>query len=308
MTTATIIVGTRGSALALRQTQEVVERLQRVHSSLDLHVRVIRSSGDRRANAPLDVLGRGAFVQELEQALLRGEVDLVVHSLKDLPTEQPPGLVVAAVTERADPRDALVDRWRLPLRELPPGVRIGSSSPRRAAQLLALRPDIQVPPIRGNVDTRLRKAVGPDYDGVVLAVAGLARAGLLEHVAEYLPLDVCLPAPGQGALAVEARSGDSELIALLRFIEHTPTRVAVEAERGFLRALGGGCRVPVAAYARLEGESLELTGMVSTESGREMHKASVRWSARDPQGAGRELYRRLLEMGAGEMLGVKEQG
>jgi hydroxymethylbilane synthase len=297
-----IIVGSRGSALALRQTEEVVTRLRDLHPEREFVIQTIRTRGDTASEAPLARLGRGIFVKELENALLAGEIDLAVHSLKDLPTLQPRGLTLAAICQRQDPRDALVNRWGVGLMDLPPGARIGTSSPRRVAQLMALRPDIEVLPIRGNVDTRLRKAQGSDYDGAILAVAGLLRMGLDGHIAEYLDPRLFTPAPGQGALAVEAREDDAEALALAAPVEHLPTRLAATAERALLEALGGGCQVPVAAYGQTKGEELELVAMVSQPDGRRLLRTAVRGKASEPREVALEAYRNLLEMGAGEIL------
>ena len=299
-------VGTRGSELALRQTGMVVEALRRLSSDTKFDTVVVRSSGDRQPTTPLTALGRGIFVKELEDALLERRVDLAVHSLKDLPTEGLSGLITLPVLERADPRDVLVDRWKLSLAELPPSARIGTSSPRREAQLRALRPDLTFLSIRGNVETRVAKAESSKYDGAVVAAAGLERLGMTDAVAEYLAPDLCTPAPGQGALAVEVRSEDQELLALARALEHPPTRMAVEAERWVLRAAGGGCQVPLGALATVDdGDSLRLLAAASGPGGSAVYRVSVDWPAGDPEGAGRAAYRALLDRGAGVLLGVE---
>ena len=297
-------VGTRGSNLALRQAELVADALRRHSPGTQFTIEVLRSGGDRQADTPLAVLGRGIFVKELEEALLEGRVDLAVHSLKDLPTDEVPGLTVVLVLERADPRDALVDRWDAPLAELPAGARIGTSSPRREAQLRALRPDLAFSPIRGNVETRLAKAAGPDYDATVVAVAGLVRLGLQHRAAEYLEPDVCAPDPGQGALAVELRVGDAGLLAMVRKLEHRATALAVTAERELLRASGGGCQTPLGALATVHGDSLQLLAAASALDGSMVCRISIERPVADPEAAGRAAYQALLDQGAAPLFGV----
>ena len=227
----------------------------------------LKTEGDR-SNAPLsEIGGAGVFTKAIEDALLAGTVDIAVHSLKDLPPELAPGLAIAAVPERGDVRDALVTRDGVSLDALPAGARIGTGSGRRAVQLRAMRPDLQTAEIRGNVDTRIRKVQSGEYDGAVLAMAGLERLGLTEHIAQIFEAEQMTPAVGQAWLAVEVREDDREAIALVRTIEHWQTRAAVEAERGYLRRLGAGCRLPVGAYAWIDGESLFVQGMVATDDG-----------------------------------------
>jgi hydroxymethylbilane synthase len=251
--------------------------------------------GDRELSRPLPSIGgKGLFTAEIEAALRAGEIDLAVHSLKDLPVEESEGLVIGAVLERADFHDVLVSRHNLPLADLPPQPRIGTSSPRRAAQILAARPDAQIVPIRGNVDTRLRKAASDEYDAIVLAAAGLARLGLEEHVTQRLPLDVMLPAPGQGALAAQCRADDEAILALLRPIHHRPTWAAVTAERAFLDGLGGGCAVPVAAYAAYHEGELALRGLIATPDGKQLVRVTGRGPAEDAVGLGHRLAEEAL--------------
>ncbi|MEW6231530.1 MAG: hydroxymethylbilane synthase, partial [Chloroflexota bacterium] len=287
----TLIVGTRGSALAQWQTRFVIAALKRLAPEMEIELRIIKTAGDQDqarppggsggAQAPLvppaEIGGVGVFTKELENALLAREIDLAVHSLKDLPIADVPEfnsgtsgefnsgtsarLAIAAVLEREDARDCLVSRHGLGLRQLPRGARVGTSSARRSAQLLALRPDLQIVPLRGNVDTRLRKAQSHEYDAVVLAAAGLIRLERTTEITEYLSFDVMLPDPGQGALAVEIRADDAALASLLAQINHPPTRAATTAERAFLRALGGGCRMPIGAYAEVRGDEWRERGL-----------------------------------------------
>ena len=297
-----VLVGTRGSGLALRQTEEVLERLRTLHPGREFHVVTIRTQGDASPNAPLAGLGRGIFVKEIEGAILRGEIDMAVHSLKDMPTALPEGLALGAVCRRGNPRDALVNRWGCRLEELPEGARIGTSSPRRASQLRSLRPDVQVLPIRGNVDTRLRKTRGDDYDGAILATAGLERLGLQDEVAEHLSVNDFVPAPGQGVLAVEVRSDDAGARALLSELEHHETRRSITAERAFLEALGGGCQVPVGAYARCDQDTMILTLYLGSEDGAQAFRTKVRGRAGNPHETALDGYQRLVERGAGALL------
>jgi hydroxymethylbilane synthase len=260
-----LVAGTRGSRLALRQTELVIDALRQAHGDIALNVKEIRTEGDR-SDAPLSVLGgQGVFVKEIEAALLRREIDLAVHSLKDLPPEIPEGLVLAAIPERADPRDALVTRRGAKLAELSSGAKIGTGSARRAVQLRALRPDVEPVEIRGNVETRIRKVDEGRCQGAVLAVAGLERLGLLARASQVLSIEEMVPAVGQGALAVEARTDDEELIELLRPIDHEASRIACEAERAFLERLGAGCRFPAGAYVDVQGETVHVRGLFSYE-------------------------------------------
>ena len=305
--TSTIIVGTRGSDLATRQTGEVTGALLARFPGTETVVQVIRSESDRRSRTPLTALGRGMFVKTLEDALLEGRVDLAVHSLKDLPTEPVPGLTVMPVLERADPRDVLINRWGLPLGKLPAGARIGTSSPRREVQLRSLRPDLRFLPIRGNVETRVAKALGRDYDGVVVAAAGLSRLDLKAEVAEFFSPQVCTPAPGQGALAAELRSGDTQLLKMVKALQHNETATAVEAERWVLRAAGSGCQVPIGALAVVDEATLRLAASCSSGDGSSIFRVELSWPAGDPEGAGKAAYQALLDQGADVVLEARGQ-
>jgi hydroxymethylbilane synthase len=265
----TIRLGTRGSALARWQTEHVRGLLLQAHAHIAAEVVVLTTAGDRALDVPLPAMGgKGAFTFELEQALREGTIDLAVHSLKDLPTAFSDGLVIGAIIERADPGDVLITRSGATLATLPQHASLGTSSRRRAAQLLRQRPDLSILDIRGNVDTRLRKTLDPGgpYDGLVLARAGIERLGIAPEHAERLSADVMLPAPGQGALAVQCRD-DAAILGLVAALNHVPTELAVTAERAYLAALGGGCATPVSALGAVEGDQLSLRGRVTRPDG-----------------------------------------
>ena len=300
-----IKVGTRGSDLALRQTEEVLDALRPIHPDLDFQVVTVRTQGDANPDKPLAGMGLGIFVKEIERLLIGGDLDMAVHSLKDLPTLLPEELVLGALLKRQDPRDVLVNRWNCRLGDLPQGARIGTSSPRRRAQLQNLCPQVTVLPIRGNVDTRLRKAQGEEYDGAVLAAAGLIRLGLTEHVAEYLSAQRFVPPPGQGVLAVEVRADDYSMVDLLRPIDHTETRLAATAERAFLEKLGGGCQIPVGAYARAVEDILLLTVFLSSPDGKKAFRCKVEGLALDPLQLASDAYLAVVERGGGPLLEVE---
>jgi hydroxymethylbilane synthase len=301
METQLMIFATRPSALARWQTQAVIRSLQQAWPSLTCHELVITTRGDRILDRPLpEIGGKGLFTQELEAEILSARVQAAVHSLKDLPVEDAPGLVIGAVPERAEVRDALVSGGGYSLDTLPQGARLGTSSLRRAAQLLAYRPDLRIEALRGNVDTRLRKVQEGLVDAAVLAGAGLVRLGLENHVSQWLSLEVMLPAPGQGALAVQCLQGDPRTLERLSAIEHLPTRLATRAERAFLSALGGGCSVPVAAYAVVSEQSISLQGLVASLDGRQVIRCQAQGS--DPILVGQQAAAQALAMGAGDLL------
>jgi hydroxymethylbilane synthase len=298
-----LMLGTRPSQLARWQTDHVAAALRAAWPDLQTETKIYTTRGDRELKQPLPSIGgKGVFTAEIEAALRAGEVDLAVHSFKDLPIETAEGLTIGAVLERADPHDVLVSRHGLPIEELAADPRIGTSSPRRAAQILAIRPDALIIPIRGNVDTRVRKASGDEYDAIVLASAGLARLGLEERVTQKLPFDVMLPAPAQGALAVQCRVEDEATLALLQAIHHQPTWIAVSAERAFLDGLGGGCALPVAAYASSDGEHVNLQGLVASPDGKRIIRVAGEGLAEDALDLGQRLARQALERGARRLL------
>ena len=295
-------IGARSSPLSLAQAEEVAAPLRQRFPERRFEITTLSTAGDRDRKSSLVSLGRGTFVKEIETALLEGRIDMAVHSAKDVPSDLPDGLTLAGTVPRRDPRDVLIDRWSLPLDELPPGARIGTSSPRRTAQLKARRPDIEMTPIRGNVGTRLAKVGGPDHDGVVLAAAGLARLDRLDEVSEYLSIDVCTPDVGQGTLAVEVREEDRELIEMLERIDDAPTSIALRAERSFLAALSGGCTVPVAAYGRIEGARLRITSMAAAPDGSRVYRIERDWPPERPEEAGTRMAEALLDAGAREII------
>jgi hydroxymethylbilane synthase len=297
-------IGTRGSALALAQTNWVKRKLEECYPELRLEVVTIKTSGDRFLNTPMKAIaGKGIFVKEIEDALLRKEIDLAVHSMKDLPTEMTPGLTIAAIPEREDARDVLVSASQQTLKDLPAGARIGTGSLRRQAQILHYRADLSVEAIRGNVDTRLRKMDAGEVDGLVMAAAGLKRLGLEPRITEFLSEKVCLSAVAQGALALETRAADPA-IELLAFLSHAPTRLEVAAERAFLTRLGGGCQLPVGARAWAEGDKLKLMGVIAHPEGHKVFREESDGRADQAESLGTALAERLLAAGADKVMNV----
>ncbi|MDP6511209.1 MAG: hydroxymethylbilane synthase [Dehalococcoidia bacterium] len=299
------ILGSRGSALALVQTHFVIQQLSQRNPGVSFEVRKIKTQGDVQRRRPLSRMGgKGVFVKEIQQALLAGEVHAAVHSYKDLPVECPPDLEIVAILRRDDPRDALVSRNGLDLQALPRGALLGTGSPRRAAQIRALRPDLQIGELRGNLDTRLRKVSSGAVEAAVVAAAGLDRLGWQDRITQLLPREVCIPAVGQGALAVEIRTDNDEARRLLSPLDHPPSRTAVTAERAFLERLGGGCHSPIAAMGEVQGGRLTLWGMVASPGGDRLLRDSMEGDTDSPEQVGRHLAERLLEQGASELLEV----
>ena len=295
MTAQQVSIGTRGSALAVRQTELVAAALRERHPQVEFAIRRIESEGDRNQRDPVSLLGdKGVFVRALEQALLRGGIDLAVHSLKDVPSDvETPGLTLAAFSRREDPRDCVVSREGATLATLSSGARVGTSSLRRRAQLLAIRPDLTVVPIRGNVDTRLRKLRDREYDAIVLAAAGLHRLGLDEAITEYLSVDEMIPDAGQGILAIQARAGDPSC-DLAACIDDPASRIAALAERAAVRALGADCRSPVGVLAALEGKTMRIRGMAASEDGSCLARAEASGPVSEAEATGYKLGRELL--------------
>ncbi len=293
-----ITIGTRGSKLAVIQAEELKNKLVEIFPELKIHLARIKTEGDRNRIASLDEFaGQGIFVKELEKSLFDKRIDVAVHSLKDLPTEIPDGLTLAAVTIRLDPRDVLVSR-RGNLAELVPGSKIGTGSRRREVQLLAPRPDLIAVNIRGNIDTRVRKVSDGEFDGIIVAAAAMIRLGWQERIAEYLPVENFTPAVGQGALGIEIRSQDSEIYELVSKINDSPTWAAVTAERAFLLALGGGCQAPIAALGTISDNCITLEGMVAGIQGNQILRAAEQGNTGEPEQLGKHLARKMMDSGA----------
>ncbi len=315
-----INVGTRQSALALTQTRLVIDHLKLICQQHQIHykfnLRSIVTKGDREIDVALSkVGGKGLFVKEIEQALLDGEIDFAVHSMKDMPFAMPDGLQIAAIPIREDPRDCMVIRNYTSLEQLPAGSIIGTSSLRRASQLQNLRTDCEMKPIRGNVDSRMRKLESDQYDAIVLAAAGMHRLGWKDRITSYLPLDICVPAVGQGALCIQTRRGEREtrLLELLSKLQHEPTSLAVQAERSLLGKLHGGCQLPIGAYATVSDSTdasdvtkpwITLTGMVATIDGSTILKEFA--TGTDPELLGEQVANQLIERGADQILATLE--
>ena len=296
-------IGTRGSALALWQAEWVKSQLLAGQQELMVELVVIKTTGDKILDVPLAMVGgKGLFVKEIEEALLDGRADLAVHSVKDMPAELPEGLHLAAMPPREDPRDALISKNGAGLDKLPHGARVGTSSLRRAAQLLHLRPDLRIETLRGNVDTRLRKLKTEGLDAIVLAAAGLKRMELSRVISEYLEPERILPAVGQGALGIETRVADVFTNEIVASLIHQQTVITVRAERAFLKRLEGGCQVPIGAYATTEDETLILTGIVADLKGVRLIRKEMRGDIRQPEVVGESLAEMVLESGGREIL------
>jgi hydroxymethylbilane synthase len=300
-----LVIGTRGSQLALWQANHIAERLRAAYPGLGIRLEPIKTTGDKILDVPLaKVGGKALFVKEIEEALLDRRVDLAVHSMKDVPTDLPPGLVIGAVTEREDAHDVLISRTGDRFRDLPSGARVGTSSLRRQAQLLHQRSDLHIIPLRGNLDTRIRKLASEGLDAIVVAAAGVKRLGLTERITEVLPPEISLPAIGQGALGVEIRQGDPTGTATAASLNDPDTRVAVLAERAFLRRLNGGCQVPFAAHARVAEDRLFLRGLVATPDGKRVIAGERQGNRTEGEALGAALAEELLSRGAAGILRV----
>ncbi len=300
---ARVVIATRESALALWQAREVESQLRRTHPGLAIDLLGMTTEGDRKLDASLAKIGgKGLFVKELEDAVARGDADVAVHSMKDVPMELVSGHVIAATLERADPRDAFVSNRYRALANLPAGARVGTSSLRRESQLRAARGDLTVQPLRGNVPTRLRKLDEGQYDAILLAAAGLKRLGLADRITALLPTDESLPAAGQGAIGIECRTDRRDLLRLLAPLDHPQTSLAVRAERTVARLLAGSCNVPLAAYAEITAGHMRLRGYVGSPDGSAVARAMVEGPAADAERLGELLAARLREAGGAEIL------
>ena len=298
-----LVIGTRGSRLAIWQAEWVQRQLITFAPGIEVTLRRIHTSGDKILDVPLAKIGgKGLFVKEIEEALIRKDIDLAVHSMKDVPSVLPDELEIICVPEREDPRDALVSRDRLPLEKLPKGARLGTSSLRRQSQLLYFREDFQIHMLRGNLDTRLKKLHQGDYDAVVLAAAGLRRLGWVDEVTEFLPPEISLPAIGQGALGLEGRRDDDFVKELVARLEHGTTRIGVDAERAFLARLEGGCQVPIAGHAIIKDDQLILDGLIASVDGQRYIRETIAGATEDAHELGVELADRLLASGGRPIL------
>jgi hydroxymethylbilane synthase len=296
-----IRIGTRGSKLALWQANYVLERIEALFPHHTCELVVMKTKGDKILDSPLSKIGgKGLFVKEIEEALLEGRVDLAVHSLKDVPSELPDGLEIGAVPEREEPWDLLATKRREDLQELPHGAKVGTSSLRRQAQLLAVRSDLEIEPLRGNLDTRFRKLMEEDLDAIVVALAGVRRLGTINGHMRVLTAQECLPAIGQGALAIEIRKG--ELIEEMAALHHEETAVCVEAERSFLRCIGGSCQVPVAALGVVADEGLVLEGLIASPDGERVYRKKIAGTPQKARTLGEELAHTLLDMGGKQVM------
>ena len=298
-----LIMGTRGSDLALQQTRSVAERLQKRYPGLVIDIRVIKTKGDILQDVSLAKIGgKGVFVKEIEDALLGEEVDCAVHSMKDMPVDFPAGLMIGAMPEREDPRDVLVSRDKKKIEELPHGARIGTGSLRRRCQFCNLLPDVEVVPLRGNITTRIKKIERENLDGVILAAAGMRRLGIVQQVAQFIPTEVMIPAVGQGALGIQVRSDDTELREMISFLDHGPTILAVSAERAFLKRLGGGCQMPIAAHARIIGENIVVRAMLGNIDGTHILTDEIKGTSGEGEAMGAEIAERILSRGGRTLL------
>ena len=303
MTPKELRIGTRGSQLALYQANWVKERLVQTHPPLKVTLITIKTTGDKIQDAPLAKIGgKGLFVKEIEEALIQKRIDLAVHSIKDVPTELPDGLHLSAITKREDPRDVFISKDGTLLKDLPQRAKIGTGSLRRQAQLLHFREDFELIPLRGNLDTRLKKLERMNLDGIVLAMAGVKRLGLEARITQIIPTEISLPAIGQGALGIETRKGDREVEEQIYFLDDPESAIAVSAERAFLKRLGGGCQVPIAAFAKLVDSNLWMDGLVGTVDGRRLVRHHLEGPLEKAESLGTELAEILLGKGGREIL------
>ncbi len=306
---ANIRIGTRGSALAMTQTRWVADILKRHIPETEVEIRVIKTKGDIMQDVSLvKIGGKGVFVREIEEALLRGKIDMAVHSMKDVPAELPEGLTIGVIPEREDPRDVLIGRDRIKMEAMPRGARIGTGSLRRGIQVRSLLPDVQIVPLRGNLDTRIRKIESEGLDGVIVAAAGIRRMGWVQRVSQFIPVELMLPAVGQGALGIEMRMEDGKMAEALSFLNHSATWIEVGAERAFLKRLGGGCQLPIAAYGKIRGAELVLRGLVGSLDGRRVIQDEIKGAPADHRALGSALAETILDRGGREILAEAYEG
>lgn len=303
-----LIIGTRGSKLALWQAQWVKAELERLHIGLKIELNIIKTTGDKILDVPLAMVGgKGLFVKEIEEALISGEADIAVHSIKDVPVVFPTGLILPVICKRHIPNDALILKGTDKIIKdafinLPKGARLGTSSLRRSCQLLNIRPDLNIMQLRGNVDTRLRKLDQGDYDAIILAGAGLSRLGHEDRITELLSFDTSLPAIGQGAIGIECRDGDSKILDLIATLNHYESGICVNTEREFLKRLEGGCQIPIAAHAALDNGKVTIDGLVGSVDGKTIIRERISGDVSNHEEIGINLAERLLDKGAGEIL------
>ena len=298
-----IVIGTRGSKLALWQAEHIAGRIRERFPAIEVTLKKIVTTGDKILDVPLAKIGgKGLFTKELENAMLSGEIDLAVHSLKDMPTELPEGLMLAAITTRADASDAFVSLRYNSLDELPQGAKVGTSSLRRRAQILKYRPDLQTVDLRGNLDTRIKKLENKEMDAIILATAGLKRLGLEQYITQILPAAICLPAVGQGALAIETRQDDAEVLLVLEFLNDNDTIAAVTAERAYLREVQGGCQVPVGVHGEVNGDQLLLEATILKIDGTREVREQICGNCSEAEALGVKLAQQMLAAGGKEIL------
>ena len=298
-----IVIGSRGSQLALWQANWVKSELERINGNVEVSIQIIKTSGDKIQDVPLAKIGgKGLFVKEIEEALLAHEIDIAVHSMKDVPMKLPRELQIAVVTERESPLDALISKNGEKIADLPEGATVGTSSLRRSSQLLRYRPDLKIEMLRGNLDTRLKKLDEGQYDAIILAAAGLNRLGWADRITEEISREILLPAMGQGALGIETRINDVDVQKFICDLDHEATHWAVDAERAFVDILDGGCQVPIGAYATVDGREITVRGLVAGLDGKTIYQLDKIGSVYDADKLGRELGNELLKMGAAEIL------
>lgn len=296
-------IGTRGSKLALTQTNFVADKLKKAIPDANIEICIIKTSGDIMQDVSLMTIGgQGVFVKEIEEALLSNKIDLAVHSMKDVPGDIPEGLMFAAILKREDFRDVLVSRNNIKMEFMPKGAKIGTGSQRRGAQIKAMMPDIDIVPLRGNIDTRLKKIETENLTGVILAAAGMKRMGLAERITQFLPVGTMLPAVGQGALGLQIRKSDVELAKACAALNDATTAAEVTAERAFLRALGGGCRLPIAAFGKLDGQMLTIDGMLAAPNGTLVIREKISGTKDDAEELGKKLAEIILDKGGKRLM------